>query len=599
MSASRAERWRVGVKAVAVGGLALGLSTAAAWAQSGPPVRLTPPADQVQQGPSRAPSPPPVVPAAAPPSFIGPAVKVDELQGIDPDTAGTLGDAQGGLGAQMWQGTPRHVVAALLPRLPVGAPSPAMRDLMRRLLLTIAAVPEGPAKEPSLIAIRLRLLADMGDQVAVAALLEATPGRNTHSELLQLEADIRFLANDNARGCAIVASQVRANKNAYWQKAFAFCQALAGDAAQAQLNLSILRELGESDPAFFQIMDRLAGSAAPPPTTLAKPTPLHLAMARAANVALPKDVVATANPGILRAISISPNAPIEVRLEAAERAEATGALPADALRQLYLSISFPEQDIANSLSKTKSDSSPLGRALLYRAASAQKVPAAQAEAVSQALALAYDGGRYSSAVRVFMPVLKRIPASADLLWFAPEAARAALLAHDADLAREWFAILRASALFNKDAAAALAGLMPLAQLAGSTEAQGFKNEDLAGWFERNQSRDGGRAAVALFYALKEGLEEPVAPALWQPLLAGPERATAPIPNPAIWFRMESAAKARQIGETVILALLSLGEGNLAEASPATLAHVLRALGAVGLKAEARALALEAAIAAGL
>lgn len=601
MSASRAERVRVGAKA-ALGGLALALMAATALAQAGPPVRLTPPAvgnDKAPPSsrPTRAPGL--AAPAAPPPSFVGPAVKVDELQGIDADSAGTLGDAQGGLGAQMWQGVPRRVVARLLPRLPVGTQSPAVRDLMRRLLLTSAAVPEGPAKGASLIATRVRLLAEMGDQAAVAALLEATPGRGNAPELLRLEADARFLSNDNARACAVAAGQVRASGDAYWQKAFAFCLALAGEGSQAQLTLSLLREMGENDPAFFQLMDRLTGAATQAPASLAKPTPLHLAMARAGNLTLPNDVVATANPGILRTISISPNASIEIRLESAERAEAAGALPTDALRQLYMGVSFSEQDLANPLSKAESDSGPMGRALLYRTAMLQKVPTAQAEAVSRALALARRGGRYPSAVRVFMPVIKRIPASTDLLWFAPEAARAALLVRDTDLARDWFAILRASALFNKDAAAALSGLMPLAQIAGSTEAQGFRSEDLAGWFERGQGRDGARAAAALLYALKEGLDQPVAPALWEPLLEEPERTTAPIPNPAIWFRLDSAAKAKRVGETVILALLALGESGLAETPPATLARVLGALGAVGLKAEARALALEAAVAAGL
>ena len=53
------------------------------------------------------------------------------------------------------------------------------------------------------------------------------------------------------------------------------------------------------------------------------------------------------------------------------------------------------------------------------------------------------------------------------------------------------------------------------------------------------------------------------------------------------------------GETVLLALLALGEAGPARADPLVLAAVLPALSAVGLEREARALAIEAAIARGL
>jgi hypothetical protein len=592
MNASRANAfWPFAPRArvvAATAAIAFGVAFAAR-AQEGP-VRLIP------ATPGAAPPPEVVAPPAA---LVGPGVQVDKLTTPDFDGAGTLTDADGGIGAQMWKGTPRPLVESLLPKLPTSVASPAMRGLMRRLLLTTAAPPEGASQGASLIVERVRILAAMGDQAGVTALLEAIPGRANNPTLLRLETDVRFLGNDNARACSTAAGQVREGRDSYWLKAFAFCQALAGEVGKAQLATALLREMGEEDPVFTQIMERFAGAPPAPLASLRNPTPLHIAMARAANVQLPKDVLGVTSPGVLRTISISPNAPIDVRLDAAERAEAAGALPTEALRQLYMGVSFTEQDLANPLSKAEAESGPLSRALLYRTAMIQSVPAAQAEPVTKALALARRGGRYASAVRVFMPVLKRIPATADLLWLAPEAARAALFAGDAEAARGWFAVLRGAAHVDKDAASALASLVPLAKLAGSLEGQGFQAADLSKWWETVKGRDNARALAEMFFSLYDLMVEPVPPMTWDLLLQTAERIPVPVASPALWARLESAGRERRTGETVLFAMLALGEGGPAQADAFTLTRVLRALDTAGFKAESRALAIEAAVALGL
>ena len=585
----RAARARLGSAAAA---LAFAFAFAA-FAQEGP-VRLIP------TPPGAVPPPVAQPETVAPPSALtGPEVRVDTLKTPDFDGAGTLADADGGFGAQMWKGTPRALVEQLLPKLPANVASPAMRGLMRRLLLTTAQPPDGPSQGTSLIVERVRILAAMGDQAGVTALIEAIPGRANNPVLLRLETDVRFLGNDNARACSTAAGQVREGRDSYWLKAFAFCQAHAGEVGKAQLASALLREMGEEDAVFTQVMDRFAGAPPAPLASLRNPTPLHIAMARAANVQLPKDVIGVTSPGVLRTISISPNAPIDVRLDAAERAEAAGALPTEALRQLYMGVSFTEQDLANPLSKAEAESGPLSRALLYRTAMIQTVPAAQAEPVTKALALARRGGRYASAVRVFMPVLKRIPATADLLWLAPEAARAALFAGDADAARGWFAVLRGASHVDKGAAEALASLIPLARLAGSVEGQGFQAADLAKWWETVKGRDNARALAEMFFSLYDMMVEPVPPATWDLLLQTADRTPVPTASAALWARLESAARDRRIGETVLFVLLALGEGGPAQADAFTLTRALRALEAAGFKSEARALAIEAAVALGL
>ncbi len=608
------------------------------------PVRLTPP---VQLQPAGKTVPPPAAPASSPianPPKPGadPGVQVDTLKTISPDTVGILTPEEGGFGADMWFGSSGRFVETMLLRMPINVASSSMRDLMRRLLLTPAAMPPDIPGDGSHVVRRVGLLMEMGEIAAAGRLLDAIPGREAINQLVRYEADIRFLTNDNARACALAAAQVTNFDSSYWQKAFIFCQALAGEQDKAALGVALLREIGVRDQAFFTLVDRLTGGDTPL-ESLTDPTPLHLSMARAGKVQLPGDVVTSNKPGILRSIATSPNAPVEIRLEAAERAELAGALDVDTLRQLYTGATFSEQELANPLSRAEAESGPLSRALLYRTALVQTVPTAQAEVVARALDLAREGGRYPSTVRVFLPVLRQLPPSTELVWFAAPAIRAFLIAGDVAAAKPWFALLRAKAMFDSEASATMSSLLPVARLAGVGEVGPATGaQSLAKWWAINKGNEGGPEKAALLFSLFEAMGEPVAAELWEALLDGPQRSTVVMPSTALWNRLESAITAaalpstaspgpeaasgpkpdvtgavetaslvttpaplslrqprRRFGEALLLSLIAIGDGGPGQAAPVVLGRVIGGLRAIGLEPEARALALEAAVAAGL
>ncbi|MBL6957641.1 MAG: hypothetical protein ISR52_01560 [Rhodospirillales bacterium] len=567
-----------------------------------PPVMLQPPAADSGPPADKPASPVPgqtVIrkspPPLTPPKSTGPGVQIDTLQGIDPDTAGTLTAEQGGFGEAMWSGTSRQLVVSLLPLLPVKSSSPVMRDLMHRLLLSAAAVPEGGSKSGGLLAQRVGLLSDMGDLTGVNELLGIVPSQQKNENLVKLETNARFLANDNARACTLTARHIREYDGQFWQKSFIFCQALAGEAGKASLGVELLRETSDSDQVFFTLIDALTGGGGTSLSSLSNPSPLHLSMARAAKVSLPPDVISSNNPGILRTISISPNAPVELRLEAAERAESAGALPVDALRQLYTSVSFTDEDLANPLSKAEAESGPVSRALLYRTALIQTVPTAQAEATARALALAREGGRYASTVRAFQPILGRLVPSTDMIWFAPEAIRAFLVSGKAGLARNWYELLRASSLFNPEAKQEMTALLPLLYLSGALEASEWQETTLNDWWQAQAGKEGASARAALLFSLFEAFGLPVPETLWAGLLAKAERSPVVMPHPAVWYGLAKAAESRRVGESVMLALIVLGEGGTRQANPVILRRVLQSLSAVGLDGDARKMAIEALV----
>ena len=584
----------------------------AGWAQRdrpavGKPLRLAPPrplrppeqrpvAPPGSEEPRQLPASPP---AAADQALPGAAIQVDSLQIIDPDSAGTLSEAQGGLGVAMWSGTNRTLVDRLLPQLPVNTTSRAMRDLERRLLLTRAVVPQGDAPGGGLVALRVRLLAAMGDLDGVADLLDEIPAHGNGEDLARVESDMSFLTNDNNRACSLARSRMGAGGIAYWQKAFIFCQALAQEHSKAALGVALLRESGDQDAVFFTLIDTLAAGGGATVEDLPDPSPLHLAMARVAKARLPPNVIASDQPGVLRNIAMSPNVTVDLRLEAAERAEAAGALDVDTLRQLYTSVSFTEEELANPLTRAEAEAGPMSRALLYRTALVQTVPTAQAEAVARALALGREGGRYASTARAFVPVLKRIPPSAEMAWFAPQAVRAFLVIGDHQAARPWFQLLDASALFDERSAAALDGLVPLMRLAESLGTEGWSADEVVAWWEGVKEEEDAGERASLLYTLFESLGEKVPEPLWEALLGGAHQTGGAVPRPALWRQLGNATEGRRVGETVLLSLLMLGQGGPGQASPLVLGRVVKSLVAVGLEGPARAIAVEAVVAAGL
>jgi hypothetical protein len=241
-----------------------------------------------------------------------------------------------------------------------------------------------------------------------------------------------------------------------------------------------------------------------------------------------------------------------------------------------------------------------------------------------------------------MPVLKRIPPSAELAWFAPEAIRAFLTGGEAASAAPWFSLLLASSQHNDVSAQALTALLPLARLAGSSQTLDWGPIHLANWWKQARKNDGASDKAALLYSLFDALGDDVPREAWDALLEGPQRITIAMPNPALWHSLNEATKAirlaqkaslktfpsivqrtalskvqttqvdsatstanleptalPRIGEVVLLSLIALGEGGPGQAEPIVLSKIMESLNVVGLENEVRALALEAAVAAGL
>ena len=100
-------------------------------------------------------------PVEALPPPAGTSIEVQALGSPDGPPVGLLGPTNGGLGADIWSGSPRALIEDLLARLPLATPVPSVRRLARRLVLTKADAPVGEAPH-AFQTVRVEALRDAG-----------------------------------------------------------------------------------------------------------------------------------------------------------------------------------------------------------------------------------------------------------------------------------------------------------------------------------------------------------------------------------------------------------------------------------------------------
>ena len=523
-------------------------------------------------------------------------LEVGTLSDVTPDYAGTLQEGAGGFPVDMWRGTDRGLVERLLPKLSPAVASPAMRDLTRRLLLTNAEAPEGKSGGVNLFGARADRLMAMGLTSDAAALLALEPVSGADALAAHQRIDSLLLAGDDDGACkAVNDTRKIASGDTEWQKAQVFCQLRAEENDQASLGLDLLREQSVNDPAFFTLIDVLSGNKAAKLDSLPAPSALDLAMLRAANMPIPRDATQTQVTAVLAVIARDPAVDAPLRLAAAEQAAAAGGLPIEELQKAYTSVPYAPGDLANAIDISSRDPGPGSRAMLYQAAGSATDIVQRAHIVDAALDRARHQGGYLLAVQVNLTDLLAIGPADNLSWFAADAGRALYSAGHFEQANAWLGLAQQRAASDPQAAAAASALAVYARIAGVGPALSWDAAAVAKWRQAQAAGTPGSDPAARLFAIFEGLGEPIGGS-WS--LIGQDSATQ-VPDSALWFNLGDAAAKHRIGETVLLSLYALGDAGPGGANPIMLSRSILALRQVGLDSEARSLAIEAAIAAGV
>ncbi len=558
--------------------------------QPGAPIPLTPIAPVAPTQPSR---PPDSSAANGHATSAGTSIQGDmattTLGAPDPDEAGALPAGVAPLPPTLWAGTARPVVDALLGQI-VPTISPSLQELALRLLASPAAAPIGTISPGALVAVRAEQLASFGHPDVALQLLRAVPQPALVSDAGQVMVKLMFLNQDPVSACNEVKGRDPSWQGVFWDEAQVTCTLLAGTAAPAQVGLDMLNEDGGITTGFSALVSRAAGFDVPMPQELPAPQPLSLALLGKAGKGLPPSILTTGSLPVLRAVALTPGFPDAARLIAAEKAASFGALPPERLAEAYLALPLDLDERSAPMNAAMHGDGARARAILFNAARDATDPAVRAQYLAVFLEKATDAGIYLVGIRAARDLLLSIPAAPAARADAVDMARALYALDRPDAALPWFDLLPPGGRQQ---------FLPLAAIVGGSRAPPWGDAVLLDARAANSDSTGattGRAALAA--QLLAALGRPAPESALLPLLAAGGNVTWESPGAGPPLLLADAAQQRQIGGVVLGILASLGSAGAAAPPPLVIAAV-GALHQIGLDDEARRLAIDAAIAAGL
>jgi hypothetical protein len=314
---------------------------------------------------------------------------------------------------------------------------------------------------------------------------------------------------------------------------------------------------------------------------------MALALFEKAGLAVPKKAFDTARLPVLVAIAAGTGFPPEQRVIAAEKAAALGAVTPEVLAETYLGLSLDDEDLESPLNRSDAAGGTRGRAILFRAAHDAPDFQSKANFLQALLVKAPRGDLYPAVIRAARPMLLELPVSTELQAAAADFARALYALDQPHEAAQWLEVAGPSQG---------AGVLPLAHIAAGSAAPPWGDvqlADLVGSSKKDASLGQKRAALLVELLTAEGnpLPDTLLMALIDAKIGGPASV-----GPGLII--DNEAGAGHVGGTVLAVLAGLGDEG-AGGPGQTVAQAVAGLRQVGLKDEARHLAIDAALAAGL
>ncbi len=574
-------------------------------------------------------------------------VEVDQLEAINTDELGTITAKDGGFGFEMWKGTSFSLIEKLLTELPVSSQSEVIRNLMERLLLSRAKMPKGKTnrKHGEFIKLRIRALIELGEIKKARALFDVIPNSTQDHQLVLLDVKLSLLSFDYERACSVTARQFDEIQDPFLQEVLNFCRIIDGDKDKAALGISLMREIGNGDEKYFNLIEALILGERFSLNKSTNLSSLDLAIIKEARIDLPTSSIDSDEINVIRVLAEDSQNPLLLRLNAAERANNMGIFSTFALRKMFKDINFSEVELANPLSRAEVRVGPRIRALLYVTALNNSVPSAQAEAIFRAIAIGRYEKKYFSTVRIFGLLIKNLKPTDDLLWFAAEAVRALLVIGDWEKANLWYKLIESAPGINRERIRSLALLHPFIRIVELLNSGRHKPIKFNSWIDAVKLES--KIKPDLLFSIADGLGFHVPLKVWQGRVNKQYSENMTFPNASIWVYLSNILEVLvknskgeitlnrpiydspskplesgtievsnlnetlikheklndlsewQLGEAILLVLASIGNDPQLSIHPVVIRQVIKVLIAVGLEREAQLLAIEILLARGL
>lgn len=483
---------------------------------------------------------------------------------------GPVGPDGGGLGPRAFGNADGHYLETLMRRLDVPIASRWLSIALRRALVSRVDTPRG-INGADFAAERAWLLLRMGESVSARAVVQSVDGDNYTPKLYEIAMQAALATGDPGSLCPVVDGGALLRRERGWVVAQAICAGLAGEPRKAQSLIVSARNSGLAGGIDLLLAQKIAGNGARGQQAVTiewdsvdRLTAWRYGLATAAAVEIPEPLFATVSPNVQSWRAQSPALGPRMRVAPAEQAAVRGVFSSAALVDLYGAIddeddqSLAESGIARDLRNAYSAAEMQGRL--------------------DALKQLWDEPKTADArfARLILTAraAARIPAGTQ----GADADRivASMLTAGIDRgAMRW----RASVPAGGDAWAMLALADP-APLSST-------------WSEVNRytgANDSSGLKKRLFFAGMAGLGRLSA----DDVERGARSLDVTIGLDNAWTRaLARAAQGREPGTVLVLAAIGMQTPLWRGVPPEGLYHIVVALRAVGLQAEARMIAAEA------
>ncbi len=492
-----------------------------------------------------------------------------------------------GLPYELWQGLNVATLEQLISEIEIPPRSPALHKLWLRLITSNMPPPDGGVTDQQFLALRLEILYRSGLLEEASRVLESQPANDPVVAILSARNAIGLGSQDG--GCEAVkaagASPAQLPKPIKADAVLisGYCAAVAGDAAGAGLAAEMAREEGVKEGPGLAALDALSMGVKPQTPADRSIALLDYRLIEAAGGSIEgKQLRKQAAPALLAALALDAHAPAAERLAAEEAAAEVNAITPEQLAEIYLAQAAADA----AASDAAGADSPQRRAGLFLAAEHENTPQKKVRLIRSFLDAAHRAGFYLTALRMAAPASDTIVAAPEIGWYAETGVEVALAAGNFAKAREWTA-------FGSAPNGASTNLDHWLALIDIAEGAKDRDDDLR-HVEELAVR--GRMDSTLLHRLAtvlDALEYNVPIPLWEAASRTPQPAGGYLPETGVLTDLQDAAKKRQFGRTVLLAMKTLGPNGAEGAHMIALGDSIRALRRAGLEDDARSLGFEA------
>ncbi len=581
----------------------------AALAQSNPPAPLNEPAlpaAMPEPVESNTLAPPDAVESGqlAPlgPVDSGPPAPAVVAPGLAPAavTPAQSAPSEAGFGAGVWQGVTAAEATALLAKADVPLHSPVLAGLWRRLMLTGDA-PAG-AEPGQFLALRIDGLYRAGLLKDAAQLMVNLPKSADPFEQVAA-ARVLLALGDDDKACARVRTlpisggplKGRARNDALLM--VAFCASRDKQPNHASLAAEVLRDQNFAEPLALAVLDSIAESKTP---KLPRADNLRVIdykfLSLLGHVPVER-LMPRATPDLLVAVARDSAADPAARLLASEAAARLNAFDDADLAAAYRAMVFQPQQLANPQARTvgaepTATDGALRRALLFQAAEKETAPARKAELIRALLDAARHEAILMPVARIAAVLVDGLRPTPDLAGFTEPAIETLLAAGHYDHAVGW-------TLSPSSAGPAGNPLLHWLTLTDIADAEEHVPHGSSMKYAEDLAIAGALSPVMIqrLATVLDALQYQVPIPIWEGAQSAAKSATKAdqghLPETGLLPKLQEAAKAKQLGRTVLLTVATMGSGAATSAHTVALGESIKALQAAGLEPDARRLGFEA------